>query len=214
MNLESCPPISKMVSTDSMPSRRQTCMAPVLWAVISSLTMSAPTSSPISSRPEPVVPTPRMSKLRPQHGCDLRQALLHHFDGPALGAQIDFVQEVSSGIDSDQVGAHRADVDPEVGVDDLARVELAGVIHAIAQQHHVLHGERIGAGEAALGCRMLLQLMDALERALARLLCLKHGGAHGAQPGVQLGHQELGFLQLENLAQRVAHALVQRDSRR
>ena len=58
MNLESWPPISKMVSTGSPPRVLLTCSAPVLCAVISSLTTSAPTSSAISSRPEPVVPTP------------------------------------------------------------------------------------------------------------------------------------------------------------
>ena len=38
---------------------------PVLWAVISSWTVSAPTSSPISSRPDPVVPTPRIEIVSP-----------------------------------------------------------------------------------------------------------------------------------------------------
>ena len=40
--------------------------APVLWAVISSLMMSAPTSSPMSSRPEPVVPTPQILMRSPE----------------------------------------------------------------------------------------------------------------------------------------------------
>ena len=68
MNFESCPPISKMVSTGSPPSVLLMCTAPVLCAVISSLTASAPTNSAISSRPEPVVPTPRISRREP-HNC-------------------------------------------------------------------------------------------------------------------------------------------------
>ena len=68
MNLESWPPISKIVSTGSPPSVLETWIAPVLWAVISSLTTSAPTNSAISSRPDPVVPTPRTSRRAP-HIC-------------------------------------------------------------------------------------------------------------------------------------------------
>ena len=66
MNLESCPPISKMVSTRLPAEAVQTWTAPVLWAVISSLTTSAPTNSPISSRPDPVVPTPATMSRSPQ----------------------------------------------------------------------------------------------------------------------------------------------------
>jgi len=58
MYLLSWPPISKIVS-QRRPILRPMKSAPVLWAVISSVTMSAPVSSPMSSRPEPVVPTPR-----------------------------------------------------------------------------------------------------------------------------------------------------------
>ena len=65
MNFESCPPISKIVSTSGIPIWRQTCVAPVLCAVISSFTVSAPVSSPISSLPDPVVPTPRMLTRAP-----------------------------------------------------------------------------------------------------------------------------------------------------
>ena len=57
MNLLSWPPISKIVSTCRSILRPMKA-APVLWAVISSVTVSAPVSSPMSSRPEPVVPTP------------------------------------------------------------------------------------------------------------------------------------------------------------
>ncbi len=57
MNLLSWPPISKIVS-HCLSILRPMKSAPVLWAVISSVMMSAPVSSPMSSRPEPVVPTP------------------------------------------------------------------------------------------------------------------------------------------------------------
>ena len=64
MNLLSWPPISKIVS-HCLPSLRPMKSAPVLWAVISSVMVSAPMSSPISSRPEPVVPTPSMLMRSP-----------------------------------------------------------------------------------------------------------------------------------------------------
>ena len=66
MNFESCPPISKIVSTGSPPSVLLMWIAPVLCAVISSLTTSAPTNSAISSRPLPVVPTPQIFSRLPQ----------------------------------------------------------------------------------------------------------------------------------------------------
>ena len=66
MNLASCPPISKIVSTPRPRIVRSMKAAPVLCAVISSLTVSAPTSSPISSRPDPVVPTPQIRTLPPR----------------------------------------------------------------------------------------------------------------------------------------------------
>jgi len=59
MYLESWPPISKIVST----SLRMNA-APVAWAVISFLTMSAPMKSPVRYRPEPVVAQPR-TRMRP-----------------------------------------------------------------------------------------------------------------------------------------------------
>ena len=55
MYFESCPPISKIVSTSgSISTAARAC------AVISFFTISAPTKSAIIYRPEPVVPTPRI----------------------------------------------------------------------------------------------------------------------------------------------------------
>ena len=50
--LESCPPISKMVSTSGQMNAEA-----VAWAVISLTTTSAPARSPMRWRPEPVTPT-------------------------------------------------------------------------------------------------------------------------------------------------------------
>ena len=95
-------------------------MAPVLCAVISSLTVSAPISSPISSRPEPVVPTPQDFEAVAELGFESRQAALHDLNGPALGAQIDLVQQIAGGVDDDQVGGDGTDVDAEIRGDAAA----------------------------------------------------------------------------------------------
>ncbi len=60
MNFESCPPISKIVSTNG-----SMAAAAVACAVISFLTTSAPIISPVRYRPEPVVPAPRIVTREP-----------------------------------------------------------------------------------------------------------------------------------------------------
>ena len=69
--------------------------APVLCAVISSLVVSAPTSSAISSRPEPVVPTPRIRIRSPSVSLDVAQPLADRFDGPRVGAQVDLLEHLA-----------------------------------------------------------------------------------------------------------------------
>ena len=89
-------------------------MAPVLCAVISSLTTSAPTNSAISSRPDPVVPTPRISSRLPHSSFDFGQALLHGLDGPAGGAQINVVDHRAGFVDGHHVGGNRADIEAQI----------------------------------------------------------------------------------------------------
>ena len=137
MNLESCPPISKMVSTGSPPRVLLMWMAPVLWAVISSLTASAPTNSAISSRPDPVVPTPRISQPAAPQFLHLGEPLLHGFDGASRGAQVDIVDHRAELVDDHHIGGNRADVQTQVSRDGLAgrRRYIHG--NAVAQLHHV-----------------------------------------------------------------------------
>ena len=66
MNLESCPPISKTVSTCG-----SACAAPAAWQVISSTTASAPTSLPMRLRPEPVVATARTCTSEPRRAASV-----------------------------------------------------------------------------------------------------------------------------------------------
>ena len=114
MNLESWPPISKMVSTGSPPMVWLTCSAPVLCAVISSLTTSAPANSAISSRPDPVVPTPRISSRSPHKLVQLGEALLHSLDRPAGGSQVDIVDHRAGCVDRHHVGGYRSDIDAQI----------------------------------------------------------------------------------------------------
>ncbi len=71
MNLESCPPISNIVSTCGSISA-----AAVACAVISFLTMSAPMKSPDRYLPEPVVPTPLTSTYSPHSSDTSRRPFL------------------------------------------------------------------------------------------------------------------------------------------
>ena len=64
INLESCPPISIIVSTSG-----SMAAAAFAWAVISFLITSAPTKSPTKKRPEPVVAAPKISTLFPHSVC-------------------------------------------------------------------------------------------------------------------------------------------------
>ena len=100
MNLASWPPISKIVSTPRPRIVRSMNVAPVLCAVISSLIVSAPTSSPISSRPDPVVPTPRMRILPPRSRSISRRPRLTTSIGRAVGPQVDLLEDVAVGVDA------------------------------------------------------------------------------------------------------------------
>jgi hypothetical protein len=60
VNLESWPPISMMVSTAGLIS-----LAARAWAVISSITRSAPIMAPMSFLPAPVVAAPRNVRVTP-----------------------------------------------------------------------------------------------------------------------------------------------------
>ena len=100
MYLASCPPISKIVS-GSCPSSMvfPTNSAPVLCAVISSLIVSAPTSSPISSRPDPVVPTPPIVSESPHWSaiCDSAPATTS-IGRPIVGVYISVITRPDSSI--------------------------------------------------------------------------------------------------------------------
>ncbi len=136
MNLESWPPISKMVSTWRAMLRLMKS-APVLWAVISSVIRSAPQSSPMSSRPEPVVPDAEHADAVADLVADLGEAGVDHLDRTRLRLGVDRLDHLARLVEHDQVGRDGADVDAEVGVDDrLVGRELVGP-RQVAQQQHV-----------------------------------------------------------------------------
>ena len=204
MNLESCPPISKMVSTGSPPSVLLMWMAPVLCAVISSLTTSAPTNSAISSRPEPVVPTPQIFRRLPQMRFDFGQPLLHGLDGPAGGAQVDVVDHGAELVDHHHVGGDRADVQAEVRRDGLV-VRRAARRRRTRSRSCTTFSVESGLVSCTLSSGIVLaQAVDLQDGAFARLLGLQNGRADGAAPGVLLGHEELLRGKREGLAQRAA----------
>ncbi len=80
MYLESCPPISNMVSTSGSISA-----AAVACAVISFLMMSAPMKSPERYLPEPVVPTPMILTNSPHSSpTELKPSLMASSGLPAV----------------------------------------------------------------------------------------------------------------------------------
>ncbi len=153
MNLESCPPISKIVSTGSEPCEALMCRAPVLWAVISSLTTSAPTSSAISSRPEPVVPTPSITRRRPHSRSISARPCWTASIGPPGGAQVDVLDHAAPLVHRHHVGRHRTDVDAEESGNGLVARRGRIALLAVAEQDHVLHGQRRHGLHAALPTR-------------------------------------------------------------
>src|SRR5512143_785848 len=100
---------------------------PVLWAVISSWTVSAPTSSPISSRPEPVG---------------------HHLHGTALRSDVDFLEEISVPVRHREIRGDRSDVDAEEDLGPALRLRRR--LDAVAEEDDILRREGRPRGKRAL----------------------------------------------------------------
>jgi hypothetical protein len=113
-------------------------------------------------------------------------------------------------IDGDQVGAHGADVNAEIGVQLLVSRHRDRA-HAVAQQQHPFHGERVTAGEGLLAS-VLPELVDAFEGALAQLGGFENGRAQRSQPAVILGDEQVRLAELKGFAHGVAHTLVERHA--
>ena len=71
----------------------------------------------MSSRPEPVVATPRMSRRGAHLVPDVGQALVDHLDRAAVGLDVDLLDHLAVLVEHHQVGGDRADVDAQVGAD-------------------------------------------------------------------------------------------------
>ena len=159
-------------------------IAPVLCAVISSFTTSAPTNSAISSRPR--AGGPHAADLQPAapHALHLGQPLLHRLDRPPRRAQVDVVDHRAELVDHHHVGGDRADVEAEVGRDRLA----VGRRHVRPARGRAA-APRSPSRAACVSCTrssrvVLAQPVDVQNRALARLLGLQNRRADGAAPGV------------------------------
>ena len=121
---------------------------------------------------------------------DVDQARGHDFHGPRVGLDVDLLDDRAGRVDDDEVGGHGADVDAHVGVDGAAvRGEVVGLRH-VAQQHDVVHRQRLAHGEVGGRQTAGVQLR---RREVARLagVGLEQGGADGAHREVVLGHEEI-----------------------
>src|ERR1035441_3251526 len=216
MNFESWPPISKIVSTGSPPSVLLMWIAPVLCAVISSFTTSAPTNSAISSRPLPVVPTPRIFSRLPQiRSTSASPCCTASIGRPAVRRYTSWITAPNSSIATTLV-----DTDP------MSRPRYAAIGSPSdrwpaggtynpppsppgPQLHHVLRGERLRVLDALFHI-VLPQAVYVQNGAFALLLRLQNGRPDGPAPGVFLRHEELFRGQREGLAQRPHHAGILR----
>ncbi len=142
---------------------------------------------------------------------DLSESALHDFNRTALGAEIDFMQQIAGGVDDNEIRGDGTDVDAQIRGDAAAVHGERNVFHAITEESDLLHAEWFAAREG-LFAGVLLELMNTLEGALARFGGFEHRSAERAEPRVELGDEELVFFQFERLLHRNANSLVLRDA--
>ena len=165
----------------------------------------------MSSRPEPVVPTPSKLMRRPISSCTSASPAFTTSTGSSVGLHVDLLHHRAGRIDDHEVGRDRTDVDAHVGV-DLAPVlgPLVGPRH-VAQQHHALHRERLGDREVGRRCA------PGVERGGGEVagrigIRLEKRGADRAHREVVLRYEQAAVLEAEGLAQRLDCALVGGDA--
>ncbi len=146
--------------------------------------------------------------LRPD-GAYFAQSLTHRLDGSPGGHQITFGQHAFLFVDEHHIGADGADIDAEIGINDLTLGHLG----------QMAAGRRPGVGQRRVGAPLFARLLEVafqysqIRCAVARaVLAREQRSAHRAGGGGMLGHQEIFRRQLEQLAESAHHALVAGDA--
>ena len=142
---------------------------------------------------------------------DFAQATRDYLDWAALGAREDRVNDVTMWINQHELGAHRADVDAQIGIDLHLLAGKRERSLAIAQQRDALHVQRRGGWERkaiALSCPA--KLIDAgTQRArLGVRVGGEQRGSNGADGFEAVGHEQVHVAKLEEPAQRADDGAV------
>src|SRR4051794_17724046 len=143
---------------------------------------------------------------------NLAQTGGHDLDRAAVGAQVDFVEQIAVTICDHQVSGDRTDVDAEISLDPRAVARDGGFHPTIAQEDDLLHRELVAAGELLFGGSVLLELMNALKAALARFFTFEECSTNGADPRIKFRDDELLVSELEGVADGIAYPGVHRHS--
>ena len=185
--------------------------APVLCAVISSVTMSAPDELADQLAARARGAGAQQVDAVADLVADLGQPRVDDFDGTRVGLRVDLLHHGAGAVDDHEVGAHRADVDAHVRVDPVAVLRPRVRLGHVAQQHDALHRKRLGDGE--VGSREAAGVEGALGGRPGFVeLGLDERRADRSHREVGLGHEQVVALELEGLAHRLHGALVGRDA--
>ncbi len=169
-------------------------VAPVLWAVISSLTVSAPTELAYELATRAGGGYTQYLQAWAHLVPDVGETFVDHLDGATVGLDVDLFDHLAGFVQQHQVGGDRADVYAQVGAHLVAvGRELVG-LYPVAQQYDAVHGEGVGGlevGSLAL-CKPIRVDGDHLDAGLL----FGHGesAAYGAHPGVVGRDHEVLFV--------------------
>jgi len=185
MTWESCPPISKIVSTASVLCRADV-QGPVLWAVLSSFDHVGSHQFPISSRPAARRADPLNDQPGPPLLLDFRQALLDRFDGTRRCADRRLITRPIRPSATRLVEPSRCRSPGKPGWAGWPRA--ARTYRRSPVQDHILHGQGVTSCTRASDSCWFRRWMSG--NCACGLFVSRIAVATAAAPGVQVGHDQ------------------------